>query len=364
MDNLTPSHTSHSEQPADPLEQPLPVTPPEQPPAAAPKLAIWKIALVAVLAIALIAGAVTYLLARNSVTPLPDSPTSEADSSATAATTTWTTYTNTKHQFSVEYPSDWMQTESPSGNGALFAAQSSSDTLGESNEITVSVGQKTLTEEELTFEEYAKVAAAQEIQNYNRLASIEPIILGNNMKGYKTTWMVSSLATTGSPESESAPITYFQVPGSDTLLLRLSSGYDVDPAIYDRMIQSVTFLSPATAATPTASSEPAPTTGTQAVSEELTLKTAIKQQILADSESDGSSMTISVSQLSGNFAKGMVSGDGGGGLWFASKVNGAWQLVWDGNGVIFCSDLSEYPDFPTSMIPECYDQAADTMVQR
>ena len=43
----------------------------------------------------------------------------------------------------------------------------------------------------------------------------------------------------------------------------------------------------------------------------------------------------------------------GGGLWFAALVDGDWQIVWDGNGIIECANLESYPDFPTSMIPEC-----------
>ena len=60
----------------------------------------------------------------------------------------------------------------------------------------------------------------------------------------------------------------------------------------------------------------------------------------------------------------MVGGEGGGGRWFAAKVNGLWKLVWDGNGIIKCSDLADYPEFPVSMIPECFDEASDKLVKR
>jgi hypothetical protein len=241
----------------------------------------------------------------------------------------------------------------------------------------VSVGQKTLTQEVLTFEEYAKVAAVQEIQNHNSLASIEPITLENGMVGYKTTWMVQSIVNHEAPESESTPITYFQVPGQETLLLRVYSGYDVDPATYDRMIKSVTFnggiSEAAKSDTPVSLPAPSPAatlapavvaTPTLTVDQEAALESTIKAQILADSESAGSTLTVSVSKITGNYAQGLASDDGGGGMWFAAKVNGAWELVWDGNGIILCSDLTDYPDFPASIIPECYDPVNDKSVKR
>ena len=52
------------------------------------------------------------------------------------------------------------------------------------------------------------------------------------------------------------------------------------------------------------------------------------------------------------------------GIWFAAKVGGVWELVWDGNGSIYCSDLVNYPDYPIDMIPECYDEIEGKIVNR
>jgi len=51
-------------------------------------------------------------------------------------------------------------------------------------------------------------------------------------------------------------------------------------------------------------------------------------------------------------------------MWFASKEEGAWMLVWSGNGTIECLTFTLYPNFPTSMIPECYDSAKQDVVKR
>lgn len=78
------------------------------------------------------------------------------------------------------------------------------------------------------------------------------------------------------------------------------------------------------------------------------------------------SINISVDTNTGSYAKGMISYEDemGGGLWFAAKIDDAWQLVFDGNGIITCKDLSEYPSFPTSLIPQCFDESKNMLIKR
>jgi hypothetical protein len=66
------------------------------------------------------------------------------------------------------------------------------------------------------------------------------------------------------------------------------------------------------------------------------------------------------------YANGAVRDDkeGGGGLWFAELVDGKWQIVWDGNGDIDCPSLQPYPDFPASMVPQCYNPSDGSTTQR
>ena len=79
---------------------------------------------------------------------------------------------------------------------------------------------------------------------------------------------------------------------------------------------------------------------------------------------DANASTYTVSQIQGNYAKGMASAGGGGAMWFAAKVNGTWKLVFIGNGSIQCSQLTDYPDFPNTMIPECWDAVNQKNVTR
>ena len=94
------------------------------------------------------------------------------------------------------------------------------------------------------------------------------------------------------------------------------------------------------------------------------IKNAVKQALITKHGPSADELTITVSKIQGNYASGGASATAGGGMWFAAKVNNVWQLVWDGNGVIFCSDLTNYPDFPNSLIPECFDQASQKSIKR
>ncbi len=106
------------------------------------------------------------------------------------------------------------------------------------------------------------------------------------------------------------------------------------------------------------------TTSTPTVDETEVLKAAMKAAIVAKRGPDAASMTYIVKKIEGNYAQGGASAQAGGGMWFAAKVNGTWNLVWDGNGVILCSDLTAYPDFPKTMIPECYNDKTNKTVTR
>lgn len=95
------------------------------------------------------------------------------------------------------------------------------------------------------------------------------------------------------------------------------------------------------------------------------LFTEVHDALVAKHGSTAASLTVRVKDLSGDYAKGEASESGmGGGIWFAAKENGVWQLVYDGNGIIQCSDLKEYPDFPSSLIPQCFDEKANTLITR
>lgn len=86
--------------------------------------------------------------------------------------------------------------------------------------------------------------------------------------------------------------------------------------------------------------------------------------MIAKHGSDFTDLNYSIKKVEGDYASGSVSGSGGGGMWFAAKVNGNWVIVTDGNGVTLCSDITPYPAFPKDMIPECWDASANKNVIR
>lgn len=90
----------------------------------------------------------------------------------------------------------------------------------------------------------------------------------------------------------------------------------------------------------------------------------IKTALIKKYGTQASDMNVTVSKIEGDYAKGMVTEQGGGGMWFAAKQSGFWTLVWDGNGIITCDDVSPFPGFPADLIPECWDNATDKLIKR
>jgi len=101
-------------------------------------------------------------------------------------------------------------------------------------------------------------------------------------------------------------------------------------------------------------------------SKEVPMKDQIIQALSKKNSWDASRVEVNVITVEDNFAKGDVKfkDEMGGGLWFAAKVNGAWQIVYDGNGIITCDQLTNYQNFPKDLIPSCYDKQKDTLLTR
>jgi putative hemolysin len=77
-------------------------------------------------------------------------------------------------------------------------------------------------------------------------------------------------------------------------------------------------------------------------------------------------MKVTIHKHLGRFISGgviPVSGLGGGGYVFAAKENDEIKIVADGNGVIMCTMLEEYPDYPAYLISECVDETGN-LIQR
>lgn len=93
----------------------------------------------------------------------------------------------------------------------------------------------------------------------------------------------------------------------------------------------------------------------------------ISQALIAKHGQSAGNLEVTVTRVDGDYAQGgarPATGDAGGGMWFAAKTETGWNLVWDGNGIIRCQDLTDYPEFPEDMIPECFDDQTGSMVTR
>lgn len=84
--------------------------------------------------------------------------------------------------------------------------------------------------------------------------------------------------------------------------------------------------------------------------EEEDLKTIIKQLLIDKYGQTSNSLTITVSKEVGDYARGGASEQGGGGMWLAKKINGLWQLIFDGNGVPDCVKLKTTYLFPQEIL--------------
>lgn len=76
-------------------------------------------------------------------------------------------------------------------------------------------------------------------------------------------------------------------------------------------------------------------------------------------------VTATIDQNTGTHANGGVkfAGEIGGAWWLAYNDGSVWIIVADGNGSVLCDDIEGY-DFPTDMVPECWDEATNTLIQR
>jgi len=93
----------------------------------------------------------------------------------------------------------------------------------------------------------------------------------------------------------------------------------------------------------------------------------IKEALVKKYNWNTDEIELTVSKNDGTYASGGVkekSSEVGGGYFFAVKDVGVWKIVADGNGTIECVSLVPYPNYPTSMIPECYDTKTGKTVKR
>lgn len=94
---------------------------------------------------------------------------------------------------------------------------------------------------------------------------------------------------------------------------------------------------------------------------------AIRQALLKKNNWSANQVDITISKNDGTYASGGAkekAAEAGGGYFFAAKTGGEWKIVADGNGTISCESLAPYPNFPASMISECWNEATSKLIKR
>ncbi len=135
-----------------------------------------------------------------------------------------------------------------------------------------------------------------------------------------------------------------------------------------------TSLTPSVSPSPTTSiptlqpSSPPPVTITPSITTNpVSEENAIKQALIDKYNWNPDEMIITISKNDGTYASGgsrSKIAEAGGGYFFAAKVGGIWKIVADGNGTISCESLAPYPNYPNSMIPECWDEPSGKLIKR
>ncbi len=141
-------------------------------------------------------------LQQNNVTVVND-PTASENPDNPDVITNPSDHDSQMATFAYSYPAGWKVEEN------VEAEFTTIRTAGDDNAVTIRVAKKADSLKELSLEEYAKVAAGNEIQGFEELISTEKIVTEYEDIGYVAIWKISFL---GGEEFESNPITYFEHP--------------------------------------------------------------------------------------------------------------------------------------------------------
>ena len=178
-----------------------------------------------------------YVFEHRSASVLP--PGTPSPSASAETMSSWKTYTNQKYGYEIQYPGDWAAREFPNTKtGVGFSPQTASSTPG-NDAIVVDAWQRPGMFEHMPFDTFVKQAGMQYVQNYQSLASIEPVKTDSGVTGYETTWNVVPLK--GGATTVSAPIAFFHKQGDEATdyVVRTDSNTYAD--VYSTMLKTFAF---------------------------------------------------------------------------------------------------------------------------
>ncbi|MBU0647965.1 hypothetical protein KJ855_02190 [Patescibacteria group bacterium] len=134
--------------------------------------------------------------------------------------------------FTFSVPEDWTVEEKTEADFSIIH-----NAEGQ-NIVSIRVVKKTGSLAELPFDQYAAIAAKEEIQGYNSLEDMIEITTTDQSIGYKTTWKIQFL---GGEEFVSNPITYFEHPFDPAKSIQVSLENAEYLDTYDLIIESFNF---------------------------------------------------------------------------------------------------------------------------
>ncbi len=137
---------------------------------------------------------------------------------------------------------------------------------------------------------------------------------------------------------------------------------------FTQSTRSTEIITPPPPESPIGPDSDTETTTTQTVDTDEgmeTLENAIKKAFAEKYDKQTSEINLEINKETSTHAQGVVrfAGEISGGWWLATKEEGEWVLVADGNGTVMCEDIEPY-NFPTEMVPECWNQTTRKMITR
>ena len=85
---------------------------------------------------------------------------------------------------------------------------------------------------------------------------------------------------------------------------------------------------------------------------EENVKDAVTKLLIEKYNWEEDKVSVQVNKEVGDFASGSVGfgSEIGGGGWLVKKIEGKWQLIWDGNGAVDCQNLRAEYQFPDEIL--------------